>query len=389
MTRSLCLALIAFTSLVSSADAQFVGPHTAYRLEQRVVRVPQEVTTYRVERQTVLKPQTVTTFKEVIETSEHVREFTVRRPVVETQMREENVVTCEPQTTMTTQFQDQGAWEAHTVCRPGAVSQRFGWQPGGWAVDPATGAWVWQLAGLAWITEQTPATQEVQQVWRPNVVAVQVPQTTMVQKVATRQVPVQVMKYVDEVHQERVPVQTCKRVPVQEQRQVAVIEERVVPVKETRYVERIELHRVPVDPCTGQPLAVTSSVAPFAVPATPPLQGQPQPQPADPRTFKDENGETIRRKPVDDAEKAKAESDRQAEAKKADDLNTDSAKDNSPQWRAKSSAEKDAAKSAEAKAAETKDAVPGSTDPGNLDLKKPALDGESNPQKSVLKDKTT
>jgi hypothetical protein len=249
-------------------------------------------------------------------------------------------------------------------------------------MDPATGAWVWRWAGLAWVTEQTPATQEVQQVWRPNLVAVQVPQTTMVQKVATRQVPVQVMKYVDEVHQERVPVQTCKRVPVQEQRQVPVIEERVVPVKETRYVERIELFRVPIDPCTGQPLSVTSSAAPLAAPAVPPPnQSQPQPQPADPRTFKDENGETIRRKPVEDAEKAKADADRQAEANKAAELKTDAAKDNSPQWRAKSSAEKDAVKDAEKKAAT-------STDPGNVDLKKPALgeNGETNPQKSVLKD---
>jgi hypothetical protein len=384
MTRSLCLALVSLFSLTPLANAQFIGAHTAYRLEQRVVRVPQEVTTYRVERHTVMKPQTITTFKEVIETSEQVREYTVQKPVYETQMRDESFITTEPQTTMTTQFQDQGTWEAHTVCRPGTVSQQLAWQPGGWAIDATTGAWVWRAAGLAWVTHQTPATQEVQQVWKPNIVAVQVPQTTMVQKVATRQVPVQVMKFVAEVRQERIPVQTCKRVPVQETRQVAVTEERIVPVKETRFVERVEVFRVPIDPCTGQPLpAVTSSAAPIQA------QPQPQPQPADPRTFKDQNGETIRRKPAEQpAEKTEAEKQaeaaRQADAAKAAELNANGVKDNSPQWKAKSSAEADALKTDALKT----DAAKKAADAGNVDLKKPALDGngQTDAQKSVLKD---
>jgi hypothetical protein len=187
------------------------------------------------------------------------------------------------------------------------------------------------------------------------------------------------MKLVDEVRQERIPVQTCKRVPVQETRQVAVVEERIVPVKETRYVERVELYRVPIDPCTGQPLPVISSSAA-------PIQGlaQPQPQPADPRTFKDENGETTRRKPAEEPA-TKTEAEKQAEAAKKEEavksaeLNADSAKDNSPQWKAKSSAESDAQKANAAKKA---------AESGNVDLKKPALDdnGQATPQKSVLKE---
>jgi hypothetical protein len=198
------------------------------------------------------------------------------------------------------------------------------------------------------------------------VVAVQVPQTTYVQKVATRQVPVQVMKYVDEVRQERIPVQTCKRVPVQEERQVPVIEERIVPVTQTHYVERLECVRVPIDPCTGQPLA--------AVPTAAPIQGQPQPagpppQPADPRTFK-ENGETTRQKPPEPPDALKTDAAKAADAAKAN-----GAKDDSPQWRAKSSLEK-------------KEPV---ADPGNTGLKQPALNHKEveQPQKSVLKDLET
>jgi len=357
MNRSFCLAFCLAAFLAPPAPAQYTGAHTAYRLDYRTVRVPQEVTTYRVERHTVYKPQTVTTYKDVIETSEHVREYLVRKPVYETETRDENYLTCEPQTTYTTQYQDQGGWEAQTVCRLGTVTQRLAWKPGGYAIDPATGAWVWQWAGLGWVTEQTPATQEVQHVWKPNVVAVQVPQTTYVQKVATRKVQVQVMKYVDEVHQERVPVQTCKRVPVQEERQVAVIEERVVPVKQTQYVERVEVYRVAIDPCTGQPLAIAPTAAP---PQGHPQPAGPPPQPADPRTFK-ENGETIRQKPAD-----------ASGAEKTDAAKPDGAKDDSAQWRAKSSLEKKEPPA----------------DPGNVDLKKPALNDKEpeKPQKSVLKD---
>jgi hypothetical protein len=309
----------------------------------------------------VYKPQTVTTYKDVIETSEHVRQYVVRKPVHETQERDESYLTCEPQTTYTTQYQDQGQWESQTVCRPGEVTQRLVCKPAACVIDPATGAYVLQPAELAWVTEQGPATHEVQQVWKPNVVAVQVPQTTYVQKVATRKVPVQVLKYVDEVRQERVPVQTCKRVPVQEVRQVPVIEERVVPVKQTQYVERLECFRVPIDPCTGQPLQVLSPAVPQGQPqpASPQPAGPP-PQPADPRTFK-ENGETTSKKPPEPPD-----------AEKTDAAKTNGAKDDSPQWRAKSSLENK----------ETP------ADPGNTGLKQPALNekGAEQPQKSVLKD---
>src|SRR6478735_2954635 len=78
---------------------------------------------------------------------------------------------------------------------------------GGCAVDPATGVAAYQRGGLNWVAEQGPATVTVARAWQPHVVAQQIPQTTYVQRIVTRKVPIQVARLVNEEQVRRVPVQ--------------------------------------------------------------------------------------------------------------------------------------------------------------------------------------
>ncbi len=53
---------------------------------------------------------------------------------------------------------------------------------------------------------------QVNRVWKPNIVAQQIPQTTFVQRVVVQKVPVQVCRYVNEEVVQKVPVTVCKMV---------------------------------------------------------------------------------------------------------------------------------------------------------------------------------
>ncbi len=82
---------------------------------------------------------------------------------------------------------------------------------------------------------------QVNRVYQPTVTPVQVPQTTYVNRVMTRKVPVQSVRYVDE--------QVTTEVPVQSMRMVAEEQVRQVPVQTVRkVVERVE-NKVPVQVC--------------------------------------------------------------------------------------------------------------------------------------------
>ena len=182
------------------------------------------------------------------------------------------------------------------VFKPGWPITRLTWQSGGCAVDPATGQTVYQRAGLYWT--QTPRGEyTVQQVWHPNVVAQQVPQTSLVPQTVAEQVPLQVCKYQPEVVVRKVPVQVCRMVTEQYVRKVPVTtyrmvyEDRVdrvpyqvcrmvakpqtirvphcvekrIPVTYTYNVSRLVCYRVPLDSC-GEPLTgpALQTVAPAA-----------------------------------------------------------------------------------------------------------------------------
>jgi hypothetical protein len=191
---------------------------------------------------------------------------------------------------------------------------------------------------------QMPATVEVQRAWKPNIVAQQIPQTTYVQRVVVQKVPVQVCrmvneevvqkipyticrtvqedqvrkvpvtvcrqvvehvdnkvpvqvckmvpeemvrkipyttcKMVNEEHVEQVPVQVCKMVAMEQTVRVPQSVERRVPVTFTYRVPRTVVMRVPVDPCTGQPLAVTTTVPTMIQQSIPAIPGVPALPPA-------------------------------------------------------------------------------------------------------------
>ena len=116
----------------------------------------------------------------------------VRRQVMETFERDEQYAVTEPVTTYQTNYVDQGQFVDQQVVSPGPVRTRLRWLPSSCAVDPVTGISTYQRSALAWVREQAPARVETFRAWQPNIVAQQVPQTTLVQRVMTRKMPVQV-----------------------------------------------------------------------------------------------------------------------------------------------------------------------------------------------------
>jgi hypothetical protein len=184
--------------------------------------------------------------------------FMVQRPVTETVQQTQYRTVMRPVTTFATQVVDQGCWQDQVSCVPGSRTwPRLAWGQPQTFVDPATGAATTVRGGLAWVQTQTPATQVVQRVWKPNPVAVQVPQTSMVAEQVAECVPVQVCKMVNEEQVRQVPVQVCKmvaeeqvrKVPVTTCRQVVERVERQVPVQVCKFVTEERVRQVPVTTC--------------------------------------------------------------------------------------------------------------------------------------------
>jgi hypothetical protein len=266
-----CLTFLALAAAGSGAFAQdCCVPQQVYRLEYQTVYEPQEMTAYRLEYETVFDEQQVTSYRPVYETQMQERRYIVRTPLVETAMRDEQYTQLEPVTTYGQQFVDQGAWTCQQVCQPGRVVNRLRWLQGGCVVDPATGQATYQRPGLAWVPEQGPAQVTVQRVWKPNLVAVQVPQTTYVQRVRTRKVPVQTCRYVDQEKVEQVPVQVCRMVAQVDTVRTPRTVCRQVPVKYVCQVPRTVVRKVPlcpvVDCCAVPATIVTPGPAPLVTP---------------------------------------------------------------------------------------------------------------------------
>ncbi len=216
-------------------------------VEDRSYDVTRDVveTSTREEQYTVMKP--------VYETVMQPQVQTVRREVIETSEREQNVTVSEPVTTMHTAY-SVGSQAVDTVTpmvTPGATS--LGWVPSTWVVDPFTGMAVLQRGGLAWTMTPGTVVNQVNRTFRPVYTPVQVPQTTMVNRVITQKIPVQTVRYVDEQVVQQVPVQTMKmvaetavrQVPVQTVRKVTERVENKVPVQVCRMVPEEQVRQIP------------------------------------------------------------------------------------------------------------------------------------------------
>ena len=280
---------------------------TAYRVEYETVCEERQVTTYKPVWETAVRENRYTVARPVYETAEREETYTVQRPVYETAEREESYTVMKPVyetayrtqcrtvlrpvTTCRTQYVDQGCFAEQMVLKPSLPRTRLAWQKAVCTVDPVTGQTVYQRPGLYWV--QTPQGRyEVQKVWRPNIVAQQVSQTSYVAQQVTEQVPVQTCKYVAERVVRKVPVRVCRMVTEQRVRRVPVTtckmvyEQRVdkvpyqvcrmvaeqqtirvprcvekrIPVTYTCNTPRLVCYRVPLDAC-GQPI-YESSTAP-------------------------------------------------------------------------------------------------------------------------------
>jgi len=328
---------------------------TAYRIEYETLCEERQVTSYkpvwetavRENRYTVARPVTETSVREefytvqrpVYETAEREETYTVMKPVYETAYRTEYRTVYQPVTTCQTQYVDQGCFAEQVVLKPGWPSTRLTWQSASCAVDPVTGQTVYQRPGLYWT--QTPGGRyEVQKVWRPNVVAQQVQQTSYVPQTVVQQVPMQVCKYMPEQIVRKVPVQVCRMMTEQQVRKIPVTtckmvyEERVeqvpyqvcrmvaqqqtisvphtvekrIPVTYTYNVPRVVCYRVPLDAC-GNPIVGYSSQTSPTKPRTPTPAKKPNaadekpglgPDAAAPRPIEDEDKPPMKEGPMKD-----------------------------------------------------------------------------------------
>jgi hypothetical protein len=237
MTRSLSISagilatLWAGSVVTPASGADDCAPTTAGRFAERrylvarpveetvervIVRRPITETVEREERVTVLRPvvettqqqQRVIVRKPVVENAEREERVMVRRPVYETFEREERFVVLKPVT-------EKGERDEQYVVQEPVCTCRY--------VDSGTGA----------LTE--------------------VPETSLVNRVVTRRVPVESVRYVEEQQVRKVPVQTVRyveqeevrKVPVQTVRYVEEEQVRSVPVQTVRYVEQQEVRKVP------------------------------------------------------------------------------------------------------------------------------------------------
>jgi hypothetical protein len=128
------------------------------------------------------------------------------------------------------------------------------WVPGGYSVSSVTGQPYYNRGGYHWVPTQQAGVYTTQRSYVPNVVAQQVPQTQMVAKVVTTQVPIQVTRYEDAVETRRIPIQTVRYEEEVHERQIPVtvqkpVVERIVekvPIRTCKMVEEVIEERIPV-----------------------------------------------------------------------------------------------------------------------------------------------
>jgi hypothetical protein len=151
-------------------------------------------TRVRYVQETAVREEPYTVMHPVTEVRQCQQSHTVLRPVQQTVFHTECYTVNEPVTACHTEYADHGCFENHVVCREERPRTRLSWVPAGCTVDPVSGISVAHRAGLYWVRVPR-VSQEVVQVWRPNVVARQVAVTTLVPHTIQRQIPTQVCTY--------------------------------------------------------------------------------------------------------------------------------------------------------------------------------------------------
>ena len=235
---------------------------TSTREEKFYVLKPVYETEYREEaydkvtwtQETEMRQQKVIVNRPVVETQMHERQHVVRRAVNETVMQQQCVTAMEPVTTYRTQLVDQGGFVDSSTFVPGRTTNRIAWVPRGVATDNATGQVFKHHAGFHCVPTTTPGAIVTQRIYVPNVVAQQIPQTTLMPRQVMQEVPVNVTRYQDEVVKEQVPVQVQKIEQCEEVREYPVtvnkpVTERVVnriPVQKVRYEKEEHVRHIPV-----------------------------------------------------------------------------------------------------------------------------------------------
>ena len=201
------------------------------KVERPVWETVEKETTYNVTRyvpETSTQTRTRTTLRPVVQMRERKIVETVNQPVVETVMTQRSYVVNRPTTTYRTETRDYGGFETQITAVPGRERCCLRWRCGGDYWDPTTGRTRYRLPGLYWTPTQEPTEYRAQKVYRPNLVATQVPVTTYVPQTVVENVPttrttlrpVQVERtvsepttvYVRDAQTEVVPVTTYKPV---------------------------------------------------------------------------------------------------------------------------------------------------------------------------------
>ena len=238
----------------SSREERFVVQRPVYETVMRDASYDQ----VRNITETAEREERYVTTRQVWETASREERYVVQRPVMETVQQQQIRTVMQPVTTCRTQFVDQGCYADQVSVIPGRPTfPTLQWLPATQTIDPVTGLVQVQRGGLSWVSGQTPATQVVQRVWKPNVVAQQIPVTQLVPQQIAENVPVQVCKYVAEEQVRQVPVQVCKtiqeehcqKVPYTTCRQVVEHIARQVPEQVCHYVSEEHVRQVPVTVC--------------------------------------------------------------------------------------------------------------------------------------------
>jgi len=157
-----------------------------------------------------------------------------------------------------TRYADQGCYVDQVTCVPSAPARRgLTWMPAAPIANPTAGFLQVQRPGLVWANVQAPPRQVVTKVWKPNIVAQQVPVTSYCPQEVVQKIPVQVCRQVPQRMVRKVPVRTCRivqeqrvrMVPYTTCRQVTERVERKVPVRVCRMVQEERVRQIPVTVC--------------------------------------------------------------------------------------------------------------------------------------------
>lgn len=269
------------------------------KVERPVWETVEKETTYNVTRyvpETSTQTRTRTTLRPVVQMQERKIVETVNQPVVETVMTQRSYVVNRPTTTYRTETRDYGGYETQITAVPGRERCCLRWRCGGDYWDPATGRTRYRLPGLYWTPTQEATEYRAQKVYRPNLVATQVPVTTYVPQTIVENVPttrttfrpVQVERtvsepttvYVRDTQTELVPVTTykpvtervVKKTPTRVLRMQTTEEIRETPVTTYKtvtetvkepYVERVA-RQVPKTTKVLRPVPVYKTVEPVS-----------------------------------------------------------------------------------------------------------------------------